>query len=302
MAKQVKPSNVRNGAFWRRVLISGVIAGFMLVVANSAFWVNRYIFDTNNFTSIAVQSVTSEQSRQAIAGEVVDTALKDYPIARQVAGSTATRLISSLLGTSQFENILSASVSRLQVYLTSENRESVVLNLSNIKSSVDSLIDLAGRDNQQLHNDIGTIPDQIVLIDANNIPSFYKYGLVFLWVGPLAALLALALFAYPYIRNRKQYYVIAAVQGVIVVLMGFLSLLIGPLFRPPLLANVQSANARVVVGNLYDAFMATFNSQAQWFIWIGVALAIVPFAVRYGLRYYKRWSNDQAKKQKATKK
>lgn len=302
MAKQVKTSKVRNGAFWRRVLISSVVAGLMLVIANSAFWVNKYVFDTDNFTSIAVESVTSEPSRQAIAGEVVDTALKDYPVARQVAGSTATRLISSLLATNQFEGILTTAVSRLQVYLTSENRESVVLNLSNIKSSVESLIDLSGRDSQQLQNDISSIPDQIVLIDASNIPSFYKYGLVFLWLGPLAALLALALFAYPYIRNRKQYYVIAAVQGVIVVLMGLLSQLIGPLFRPPLLANVESANARVVVGNLYDAFMATFNSQAQWFIWIGLAVAVVPFTVRYGLRYYKRWSHEQAKKTKVTTK
>lgn len=287
MAKVTKKSGpVRNGAFWRRVIITGVIASILAVIANSAFWVNRTIFDTNNFTTVAVASISSESSREALANEVVDTALKDRPIVRQVAGPTATKLITSLLGSNQFNSILTTAVSKLQVYLTSSNRESIVLNFSGIKSTLGSLIDLAGQANSQAANNLSNIPDQITLVNANNIPSFYKYGLVFLWLGPISAIIALLLLAYPYLKNRSQYYIIALIQGAAIAVTGILCQFLGPLFRPPVLANIPSANARVVVGNLYDAFIATFNSQSMWLIWGGLTLAVLPLAVRYGLRLY----------------
>lgn len=296
MPRSKKPSTkARDAKFWRRLIITGAIASLLLVLANSAFWVNRNIFDTNNFTKTAVASVTSDSSRNAIAAEVVDTALKDRPIIKQVAGPTATKLISSLLGSNQFSNILTAAVERLQVYLTSQTRESIVLNLGSIKSTLNSLIGLAGESNSQAATDLNNVPDEIVLVNADNIPSFYKYGLLFLWLGPISAIIALALLAYPYIRNRSQYYIIALAQGLIVSVMGMLCLLLGPLFRPPVLANIPSANARVVVGNLYDAFIATFNSQSMTLVWAGLVLAVVPLAVRYGLQYYHRYALQRKK-------
>lgn len=284
--KKANTAQNRDVKFWRRSIITGFLAAALLVVANSAFWVNRQIFDTNNFTTTAVASVTSDSSREAIANEVVDTALKDRPIIRQVAGPTAVKLVSSLLGTNQFNNILTVAVDKIQVYLTSENQESIVLNLSSIKSTLNSLIGLAGESNSQASTDLQNVPDQIVLVNADNIPSFYKYGLLFLWLGPISAIVALVLLAYPYIRSRSRYYVVAVVQGALIAVMGMLAMFIGPLFRPPVLANIQSANMRVVVGNLYDAFIATFNSQSMWLIWGGVVIAVVPAAVHFGLRYY----------------
>lgn len=274
---------------WQRTVITGLIASILLVVSSSAIWVNRYIFDTDNFTSIAVKSVTSESSRQALASGIVDRALSDRPIIKNVAGGTATRLVSSLLGTDQFENVLTAAVSRLQVYLTSSNQESVTLNLSGIKSTLGSLIDLSGRDGDgSAATKLENVPDEVILVNADNIPDFYKYGLAFLWLGPISGLLALGLLAYPYIKDRSRYYIIAAVQGGFIVLAGLAAHLIGPLFKPPLLANIPNPGSRTVVSNLYDAFMVTYNSQAVILVELGIVLAVVPFAVHEGLKLYNR--------------
>lgn len=281
-----KTTKLPQATFWRRLIITGFFASLLLVLANTAFWVNRNIFDTDTFTSIAVTSITSESSRQAIANEVVDRALQDRPIIKEVAGPTATKLVSSLLGTDQFNKVLETAISRLQVYLTSNSRESIVVNLSGVKNVLESLITIAGKTNSNLETTVSSVPDQITLVNADNIPDFYKYGLAFLWIGPIAAVLAALLLVYPYIRDRSRYYIIAPAQGAMITAMGFLCLLIGPLVKPPVLANIPSANSRVVVGNIYDAFISTFNSQSLLLVKVGIALAVVPLLVRYGLKLY----------------
>lgn len=284
--------------FWKRTITTSIIAALLLVVTSSAVWVNRYIFDADNFTDIAVASVTSESSRQALASGIVDRALADRPVVRNVAGGTATKLIGSLLATDQFETVLSKSVEKIHVYLTSSNQESVTLNLSGIKNTVTTLINVAGRSEGDAANRIENVPDEITLVDANNIPDFYKYGLVFLWLGPISGLLALALLVYPYLKDKSRYYLIAATQGAALAVAGLASLLLGPLFKPPLLAQIPAPGSRTVVSNLYDAFIATFNHQAMHLVWAGVVLAVVPFAVHEGLKYYGRYKAKPSTKKK----
>lgn len=280
----------------KRPIIAAVIASLLLIVSSSAIWVNRYIFDTNNFTEIAVESVTSDSSRQALASGIVDRALSDRPVVRNVAGGTATRLVASLLGSDQFENVLTKAVSKLQVYLTSSNQESVTVNLSGIKNTLGSLIDLSGRSDGEAATKLENVPDEIVLVDANNIPDFYRYGLLFLWLGPISGLLALALLAYPYIKDRRHYYWIALIQGSFIMVAGLAAHLIGPLFKPPLLANIPNPGSRTVVSNLYDAFITTFNAQALTLVKAGVVLAVLPLVVWQGLKLYSRRKSSTTKK------
>jgi hypothetical protein len=273
--------------FMHQVILTAVIAALLLFVANTAIWANRAIFDTNTFTTTAVTSLTSESSRQALAQEVVDRALADKPTIKSVIGGTATKLVSGLLGTSQFNAVLEKAVGKLQVYMTSNNQKSISLDLSGVKNTVEKLLTVAdsrGANTENASERVSALPDELVLLNAENVPSFYNYGLVFLWMGPLCAVGALALLAYPYLRDRRQYYKVALIQGSALVVAGLLCLLVGPLVRPPVLANINSPNMRVVVGNLYDSFVAIFNQQAYWLIVAGVLLALVPLAVRYGLK------------------
>ena len=70
------------------------------------------------------------------------------------------------------------------------------------------------------------------------------------------------------------------VQGASFILVGLVSLLIGPIFRPSVLEPFQNPNGRVVVGNLYNAFIATFNSQTMIFIWLGIGLIALSIVIR----------------------
>lgn len=127
----------------------------MFVVANSAFWVNRYVFDTN----------------------------------------------SGVLGSNQVENVMSKAISKLQVSVTSSNPQSLVINLEGPKELLTKVVDVVGQQREVKINP-DNIPSEIVIINKDNIPSFYKYGVVFLWLGPIALAGALVLVAFPYVKCK----------------------------------------------------------------------------------------------------
>lgn len=280
MPAQVKAQSKHS--WLRPTIVSAIFASILFVIANSAFWVNNYIFDTNNFTQVATTSLTSESSRDAIASEITDKLLADYPTAKNVAGNTITKVVSGVLGTDQVENVLGKAVSKLQVSFTSSDPQSLTIDLQGPKDFITKVVDVVSKQ-RDVNINPDNIPSEIVLVNKDNIPDFYKYGVVFLWLGPIALIGAIVLVAYPYIKWHKSYKLIMMIQAGALLGAGLLALMIGPLFRPPVLSKVPSPDARTVVSNLYNAFVGTFNSQTRILIvfsmlvlLVGGALLIVP--------------------------
>ncbi len=249
-------------------------AALLFVIANSALWVNRYIFDASNFTQVTTASLTSESSRRAMAQSITNRALQDYPTVRNVINNSAVNVVSGVLGSDQVENVLQRAISRLQIALTSNNLESIVIDLSGPKDVLTRIINVVGQQREVKVNP-DNIPSEIVLLDADKIPDFYKYGVFFLWLGPIALIGAAVLTAVPYFKLRQNYKFIMLVQGAALLVVSLLALLLGPLFRPPLLANLNRDEARIVIGNLYDAFIATFNAQTTSLIIAGIIVMAV---------------------------
>ena len=293
MAKKVVPVKKERFGFWHQTVLAAVVASLLLVVANTAIWANRSIFDNDTFTKTAVTSITSDSSRQALADEIVARALQDRPVIQRVAGPTATKLVSGLLASDQATNLLTKAVGRLQIYLTSKEHKTVTLDLSGVKNVLQTLLSVADKAGVNANTDaastqLGNVPDQLVLIDGSTIPTFYSYGVALLWIAPICVLLALGLLAMPYIRRKNQYTKISLIQGAIVVVFGCFALLLGPLLRPPVLANVVSPNMRIVVGNLYNSFISIFNGQTMVLIVLAAILMVAPTAVDKGLQFYRQ--------------
>ena len=99
MAKptQKQESNTSlKGTIWLAVL-----AAILLIITNSAIWLNNQIFDTENFSKTATASLTSEKSRTAIATGLTDRAFEGRPILRNVVGDVPVKIVGGLLGTEQ---------------------------------------------------------------------------------------------------------------------------------------------------------------------------------------------------------
>lgn len=201
-------------------------------------------------------------------------AFKDRPVLKKVAGDLTTKVVSGLLGTDQAENAINEVVSRLNVLVTSNDPQPVVLDLSGVKDVVTQLVNISVEAGREPKVDPSNIPSQIVILDTDSLPNFYKASVAFLWLAPLAFLGAVAALAGPYFKRTRQLKPMLLTQGAVLTATGLLGLLIGPLFRPPLLSNVPTSQGRVVVGNIYDGFIATYNTQTWYLIAFGLAVTV----------------------------
>lgn len=271
----------REGALNKRVIITSIIAGVLLLVVNSAIWVNRQIFNERNFTETTVTSLTSQSSRDAIAGKITDEALQNYPRIQNLADDRLNKLISGLLDGERVHTVLTKSVSKLHIYLTSQNQEDVVVNLSGVKDTINRLAEITGRDETggPLLQKVENTPDQIVLVKAANVPDFYKYGVAVSFIAPVALLIAIILIAVPYVKDKANYLSIMLIQGITLVIVGLVAMLTGPLFRPVALSSISDSNGRVIVENLYNSFIASFNKQNLMLVIIGLVICVIVFVI-----------------------
>lgn len=271
-----------------RLLALSSVGVLFLIIANSAVWVNRTIFNTQNFSKITTDSLLSESSRGAISDEIVQQALSDRPFIRNAVQEPASKFISGLLASNQAQTVVNRAASRLQIAVTSEHKENIEIDLSSVKQTVGKLIDLAGQ-NQEA-TDIDKIPSKIMLVDVSKIPEFYKLGTLFMWFGPLALVIGLLLLAEPHIRAKRIKLDVLPAQGLIVIAGYLLGLLIGPLFRPPVLSQFTNANLRQVAENLYNSFVSSFNSQLKFMLILGLVILLTPLVNKTYL-YIKKRSN-----------
>lgn len=279
-----KTTTAKKSMSWlKKTIIMSLLAAVLLLVANSAVWVNQNIFNSENFAKTATQSITSESSRTAIAQGITDELLATTPVAKNLLGDSITSLLSGILSTDQLSDVVSTVATRSNAYLTSKNQESIEIDLSGVKGFMSQVVDVVGNF-REVKLDPSKIPDQIVLVNADDVPNLYNYSLATLWLGPIALLGSLALFAYPYVKNRKEYKTILILQGAFLSIVGLLALLIGPLFKPIVMSNIEGTSAKVVVSNLYNAFSQTYINQTGFVIGVGVVMILSGT----GLVMYKR--------------
>jgi hypothetical protein len=277
-AAQAAPIDKKNNAM-RNLVLSSVLAALLLVVANSAIWVNRTLFNTQTFTEVTTEALLSQSSRTALASDIVDTALQNQPAVKAVVAEPATNFIAGLLNTQQAQNALNKVVSKVQIIFTSERPEPVTYDLTGIKGTITRLLSLANKDEAVVRVD--QVPDSITIFkNIEDIPSFYQAGVILTFIAPLAFLLALFLLIWPHVTKQLRTNKLLLTQGAIITGAGLMALLIGPLFRPPVLAQVNNADLRVVVENVYNAFITTFNSQTYYLLAIGVVMMLIPLGER----------------------
>lgn len=298
MAKKAKavstPKETKKPGYKKTIWLT-IAAGFLLLITNSAIWVNRQIFNSANFTNTVTTSLTSESSREAIAQEVTDRMFEDRPIAKRIAGNFSTKLVSGVLATDQFNAVLSTAVNKLQVYATSSNQQSVEIDFTGIKDILARVSNVAESLGSQVTIDTEKIPDNIQIVNEENIPDFYRAGVVMSWLAPITFIIALLLLAYPYRKKLNLSRRLLTLQGSIITLVGIFALLLGPLFKPPVLSTIDKQTSRTVVGNLYDAFIATFNTQTYYMIGFGL-LMILAGVIWYAIPSIKKFANSKLSK------
>lgn len=254
-----------------------IIVAVFLLLAQSAFWVQRNFFNNSRFSAITSEALTTQSSRDAISQEIVSQALGNRPVLNKLAGNTASNLIASLLGTNAAGNVLELLGSKIQSVVTSNHHKSIIINLTSLKNIIAKLVALSENTNANISIDPSQIPNQIVLVNKDSIPSFYTYGLVVLWVGWACFIAAIALVSWLIYKSRTYVSPMIVACGVSLIGSSILGLIIGPLIRPSIASLGSSLNMQTLIGNIYDAFLAPFNHQMYVMLIIGAVAVIAGF-------------------------
>lgn len=246
----------------RNLLIAGVFV-FMTLVGHTAYWLHHTIYDNQRFTTISTEAITAETSRQSIGTTVVNQALADRPIVRQTVGPRLSQMIAALLGTDLAHNVINTVVEHGHLIVTTPRREPLTLNTTTLKQQIAALQAVIGTDEESRRLDVSQVPDEIMILDTNNIPNIHQYGIAVLWVGTLSILLVVGSASW-YIYRARGVARLTRTRQVLVLLIvsSIVALLVGPLVRPVFLTVAENAPAQTLLRNIFDGFIAPFNAQA----------------------------------------
>lgn len=272
--KQSTPPVLRGySRYINALLLTGIFAGMILL--QSAVWAGRTFFSTETFSSTVTTSLTSQSSRDALATEIVNKALAERPVAKRIIGERLSNSVSSILGSNLAESSVRTLSEKLQMYLTTENQKTIAIDTTGVKNVVSVLSNVIGSGEEQTVA-ADKIPDQIVIVDSEKVPSYYKIGKALYWLSPVSAALALGC-AIAYIRRQKHGYKRIYVVCATVAVSTVTALGMGPLLKPSLLELAKTTGGRTVMGNLYDSFLVLFNNQ----LYLTFVLAALVAAVAY---------------------
>jgi hypothetical protein len=235
--------------------------------------VNHTVFDKQTFTDITTTQLLSESSRDAVATAVVNKSLENRPVLKRVAGERAESLVSGLLGSDLSSQAVKAVTSKTYAYATSSDRQDIAIDLTAIKTPLNTIIDLAesrGLDVPQTQN---KLPDQIVLLKSDAFPDLSGAVKTMLWLGPLFWLGTIVLFGLYIYIGRAVYARRVYLAGLAVIIVSLFGLLSSPFIPPPIAAAIPNIDLRPVAQNLAAGFLAPF--AAQMYTMLGITLVVL---------------------------
>lgn len=252
-----------------------IVAAILLFLAQSAYWVNHTVFNQANFTRITTTQLLSESSRDAIATTVVNKSLEDRPIAQRVIGERATSLVSGLLGSDLSNQAVTALSNKTYAYATASDRQDIAIDLTGVKTPVQSIIGVAEARGVDVPEPKRQIPDEIVLLQSDSFPDLSGAVKAMLWLGPLFWLGTLVLFSvYVYI-GRAVYAGRVYMVGLTIILVSVFGLLASPFIPPPVAAAVPNIDLRPVAENLTTGFLAPFKTQMYYMLGATIVVLVV---------------------------
>lgn len=275
----------------KKVLWFSALAAALLVLSGFSFWLSSTIFNQQVFVDKTVAVMTAPETTQAIASGIVDKTLAEKPVARNLLGNKLTGVVGGLLSTDTFADVVRGVSGRIYLQITSESPKGVVIDTTAVKSLVAPIANVVATPEQKAKLEGVNIPDEIVLIDPEAVPSIY-YLTGFLWIWPFALLGAIGVIGYviyasvPKVRLVTTQKVASVLAG-----FGFVSAAIIPSIKPTIVKNIDNYNLRIVAANIYEGLSAALFNMYVTLTVVSIAVVISIFL----FQAYVKWADKKLK-------
>lgn len=247
-----------------------VIAVAMLLVANVALWVNLSFVNTSRFVDTTAGILRQEDMRHVIAEKSVDALLADRPAARQLAGNAAVNGVTTLLGTTAFQDALRTIAGQLQSMLITGERPTITIE-SRPAQAIALAVAAALPPDQAPTMQTGGGELTIELFSRRDIPSLAPYVSAVQWAGIVAGVVGLGLLVL-LAWGSADWSLGLRRAGLAVMGAAVVSALVIVVLLLVVLAQMPDASARTIVSGVYGAFASQLLVQDAIVFIMGAAV------------------------------
>lgn len=257
--------------------LSKVLGLFLSVIFIWVFlfsvWYSNNILNQERFVATTNTVLQSENTRNAISNEVISVIKQRRPIVGVISEPLLTNLLSGVLSSDFYSNVTTRVAQQIQLQLTSANPREIGLDLRSTKNLLAPIFE---RTDSEL---LERIPDNIVVLGRNQIPSLYQFGTLLTLFGPVALIIALILLAAVWVKvSDKRSYI--TILGLSFAASGLLIYFLIPAIGNYAVAQANSVNIANIINEVYVAFTAPISSFALNITIAGVIVALVAKIVK----------------------
>lgn len=252
--------------------LSKVLGIFISVVFIWVFlfsvWYSNNILNQEKFVATTTQVLQTENVRDAISNQIVDTVRSQRPIVGSFTAPLLTKIISGVMDSNLYANVNTRLAQELHLQLTSANPRELTIEL---KPTKDFLTPLLERTDSNI---LSGIPDRMVVIRQNQIPSLYKLGTTLTMLGPILLIASLLIMGYLWIKvaDKRNYLVILSLSFAATALLIYFMI---PTIGNFAMAQADSANIAIIINEVYVAFTSSISNFAFQVLVVSLMVAFV---------------------------
>ncbi len=242
-------------AIWRILL---VVAVALLLLGNSSIWIDRSMADRDAFVETALEELEKEESRAAIAEDIVFALMGNQPLIYQLAGDTAEVAVTRILGTPAFQPLLTLIATDLHRMVVTGEQPILTLGPTFLPPIVAAIIAMIGP------GPAFGFPGQqvdIELFSRQHIPSLENVIDPLQAVGLYCGIAGLVILFFAIVANADR---ARALRWVAIALFGTLvaTLLAIYPFRAWYLGQIDDDTAHAITTGVLDAFTVDLIIQS----------------------------------------
>ena len=267
----------------RMVITLSVVVIALVLLANIGLWLERQVFNEEQFVETAVETIRTSRVRGAIASQIIETTLGDLPELERLANEFIKPTLRDLLDSDVIVPAMEEIGGQIQTALVSSKPAAIAIDISGLTTPAKAAVDFIPNIDPEVKTTVEDLPSSIELLEKGAIPSIFTLGVTLLWLGRVAAVAALAIIiglAWSAVTKKRSY--ILKTLGYSVSIGAIIFLVLTWTFKSPLLATVGTGNARIIVGDLYAAFIDLLVQQT----WVIFAGGLVIIGTGYLLDYW----------------
>jgi hypothetical protein len=251
----------------------------LLTLATVGAWVETVLLDQEQFVALTTGTLRAEDSRNAIARELVNVIEQNTRQLPAVVREPLEAAISGLLKISLIRTALElASTSLWQALFVDHG--AIILDIIPLHGFINQLIDFVDPGLRALLG--GGLPTELTLVEQGQLPDLEPYKNFTLMGTFICTISGLALLVFVFIRYfrvRPQLYRLLQATGLMFVAQGLFLVIIPWLAEGLLVDTVPGPTGQTLTREAYGRIIAELNAELVGHFVIGIVLVGVGYAL-----------------------